>query len=127
MIDSTGGREALKGLPWVEDALVFGVTDERFGQKVAGVLSCVPGTYRPAEDILAGLRQKLAAYKVPREVVVVDEVPRTQVSSWRRPVLTRRGSGGPSVGSASRARRQETSIEPGICRELFRPGGVQSM
>jgi acyl-CoA synthetase (AMP-forming)/AMP-acid ligase II len=72
-------EESLKSLAWVEDALVFGVTDQRFGQQVSAVLSRAPGTHRPVEDILAGLRQKLAAYKVPREVVVVDEVPRTHV------------------------------------------------
>jgi fatty-acyl-CoA synthase len=72
-------EEALKALPWVEDVLVFGVTDERFGEQVSAVLSRAPGTDRPVKDILAGLRQKLAAYKVPRAVVVVDEVPRTHV------------------------------------------------
>ena len=73
-------EEALKALPWVEDALVFGITDERFGQKVAAVLSRAPGVHnQPVKDILEGLRQKVAAYKLPREVVVVDEVPRTHV------------------------------------------------
>jgi acyl-CoA synthetase (AMP-forming)/AMP-acid ligase II len=32
-----------------------------------------------ADEILAATRTKLASYKVPRAVVVVDEVPRTQV------------------------------------------------
>jgi fatty-acyl-CoA synthase len=72
-------EEALKALPWVEDALVFGVSDERFGQKVAAVLSAASGMHRPVEDILAELRKKLAAYKLPREIVVVDVVPRTNV------------------------------------------------
>jgi fatty-acyl-CoA synthase len=72
-------EEALKALPWVEDALVFGVDDERFGQRVAAVLSRAPGTDEPVENIVDELRQKLAAFKLPREVVVVEVVPRTQV------------------------------------------------
>jgi len=72
-------EEVLKALPWVEDALVFGVDDERFGQKVAAVLSRAPGTDEDVDVILGAAREKLAAYKIPRQVVVVSQVPRTQV------------------------------------------------
>jgi fatty-acyl-CoA synthase len=72
-------EEILKALPWVEDALVFGIDDERFGQKVAAVLSRAPDTDEPLEGILDVARQKLASYKLPRFAVVVDVVPRTQV------------------------------------------------
>jgi 3-oxocholest-4-en-26-oate---CoA ligase len=72
-------EEALKALPWVEDALVFGIDNERFGQKVAAVLSRAPDTDAPLEEILAAARQKLASYKLPRVTAVVDVVPRTQV------------------------------------------------
>ena len=72
-------EEILKALPWVEDALVFGVDDERFGQKVAAVLSRAPDTDEPLEGILAVARQKLASYKLPRFAIIVDVVPRTQV------------------------------------------------
>ena len=72
-------EEVLKALPWVEDALVFGVDDERFGQKVAAVLSRAPGTDEDVDVILGAAREKLAAYKIPRQVVVVSRVPRTQV------------------------------------------------
>jgi 3-oxocholest-4-en-26-oate---CoA ligase len=72
-------EEILKALPWVEDALVFGVDDERFGQKVAAVLSRAPDTDEPLEGILTVAGQKLASYKLPRVAIVVDVVPRTQV------------------------------------------------
>ncbi|HEY2642810.1 MAG TPA: hypothetical protein VGI56_03565, partial [Galbitalea sp.] len=72
-------EESLKALPWVQDALVFGIDDERFGQKVAAVLSRAPDTDEPIEGILAAAGQKLASYKLPRKTVVVDVVPRTQV------------------------------------------------
>jgi fatty-acyl-CoA synthase len=72
-------EEVLKALPWVEDALVFGVDDERLGQKVAAVLSRPPGVDEPVDAILAAVREKLASFKIPRQVVVVETVPRTQV------------------------------------------------
>jgi fatty-acyl-CoA synthase len=87
-------EEVLKALPWVEDALVFGVDDERFGQKVAAVLSRSPGADEPLDAILAAARQKLAAYKVPRVAVVVDEVPRTQVGKADYPAARERFSEG---------------------------------
>jgi fatty-acyl-CoA synthase len=72
-------EEILKALPWVEDALVFGIDDERLGQKVAAVLSRTPGTDENIDVILGAAREKLASFKIPRQVVVVDQVPRTQV------------------------------------------------
>jgi 3-oxocholest-4-en-26-oate---CoA ligase len=72
-------EEVLKAHPAVEDALVFGIDDERFGQRVAAVLSMAPGGDTRVDDILAVARRTLAAYKLPRSVVVVDVVPRTQV------------------------------------------------
>jgi fatty-acyl-CoA synthase len=70
-------EEILKLHPSVEDALVFGVPDERFGQRVVGVASLAPGAVavEPAEIIDAG-RAKLSSYKLPRELVLVDVVPR---------------------------------------------------
>jgi 3-oxocholest-4-en-26-oate---CoA ligase len=72
-------EEILKAHPSVEDALVFGVDDERFGQKVAAVISRSLQADDPVDEILAAARVKLASFKVPRTVVVVDVVPRTQV------------------------------------------------
>jgi acyl-CoA synthetase (AMP-forming)/AMP-acid ligase II len=71
-------EEVLKAHPGIQDALVFGVEDERFGQKVAAVVSF---TNDPVDldELLTRARQKLASYKVPRSVVVVADVPRTQV------------------------------------------------
>ena len=70
-------EEVLKLHPSVEDALVFGVPDERFGQRVVGVASLSPGA--PAVDpneIVDAARAKLSSYKLPRALVVVDVVPR---------------------------------------------------
>ncbi|WP_435277467.1 acyl-CoA synthetase [Rhodococcus yananensis] len=68
---------ALKAHPDVFDALVVGVPDDRFGQRVAAVVAARPG-HRPALADLAELaRTSIAGYKVPRSIWFVDEIKRS--------------------------------------------------
>ncbi len=69
-------EEALKTHESVYDCLVVGLADDRFGQKVTAVLSLVPGARFDEAGLSDYVRSKLAAYKAPRAIVVVDEVPR---------------------------------------------------
>jgi 3-oxocholest-4-en-26-oate---CoA ligase len=66
-------EEALKTHPLVEDALVFGLPDEKWGQSVTAVVEAAGAS--PGE-IIAHVRSQLAAYKAPKRVVVVAKVPR---------------------------------------------------
>jgi fatty-acyl-CoA synthase len=70
-------EEAIKTHPAVEDCLVFGIDDERFGQAVAAVASLAPGVRVTSDEIVAHGRTRLAAYKAPKRLVVVERVPRT--------------------------------------------------
>ena len=65
-------EEALKRHAAVEDALVFGVPDDRFGQRVVGVVSLSPDRSASTEEILADARRRLSSYKLPREICIVD-------------------------------------------------------
>jgi acyl-CoA synthetase (AMP-forming)/AMP-acid ligase II len=85
---NTGGEKvypeevesALKAHPAVYDAVVVGVPDERWGERVCAVVSVSPGADAPTLDELSSfVRGKLAGYKLPRELVVVDEVVRSPV------------------------------------------------
>lgn len=67
-------EEALKTHPAVRDALVFGVFDPRYGQMVAAVASLRTPTQ--PEALMAHVRDRLAGYKCPREIVFADTVPR---------------------------------------------------
>ena len=69
-------EEALKLHPDVADALVFGLEDERLGNRVAGVVSLERGGTAAAEDILEATRKLIASYKLPKELLVVPIVPR---------------------------------------------------
>ena len=69
-------ESAIKGHPAVFDALVLGVDDERWGQKVVAVVQVRPGEVLTLEDLAAFCQTKLARYKVPRALHLVDEMPR---------------------------------------------------
>ncbi|MCB0998012.1 MAG: acyl-CoA synthetase [Acidimicrobiales bacterium] len=69
-------EEALKQHPAVEDALVFGVPDDRFGNRIVGVVSLSPGATAAPDDILGHVRTKLSSYKLPRALHVAERVPR---------------------------------------------------
>lgn len=82
---NTGGEKvfpeevesALKLHPAVEDALVFGVPDDRFGSRVVGLASLRPGASATADEVVAATRQRLSSYKLPRQLSMVDRVPRS--------------------------------------------------
>ncbi len=69
-------EEVLAELAGVEECLVAGVPDERFGQLVAAIVVTAADHRLSASDVIAAARRSLAGYKVPRLVVFVDEVPR---------------------------------------------------
>ncbi|MHB8466590.1 MAG: acyl-CoA synthetase [Acidimicrobiales bacterium] len=68
---------AVKSHPSVWDATVVGVPDERWGQKVAAVVQCRDGGSISLDDLQDHCRSKIAGYKVPRVLHVVDEVVRS--------------------------------------------------
>jgi len=70
-------EEAVKTHPAVADCLVFGVADEKYGQRVVGVASLAPGQAEPGADaVIAHTKTKLSSYKVPKQLVFVTTVPR---------------------------------------------------
>ncbi len=70
-------ESAVKSHPDVFDCTVVGVTDERWGQRVAAVVALRPGTKPDLSSIQEHCRNKIAGYKVPRELHVVDEIVRS--------------------------------------------------
>jgi acyl-CoA synthetase (AMP-forming)/AMP-acid ligase II len=58
------------------DAVVVGVPDERWGQRVAAIIQARPGTMVTLTLLDAHCRTRIAGYKVPRQLRVVDEIQR---------------------------------------------------
>jgi len=56
---------------------VFGVTDEKYGQRVVGVASLANGVESVSGDaVIAYTKGRLSSYKVPKELVILETVPR---------------------------------------------------
>ncbi|HEX4539545.1 MAG TPA: acyl-CoA synthetase [Acidimicrobiales bacterium] len=68
---------AVKSHPDVYDAVVVGVPDERWGQRVAAVVQPRPGAAVALEPIQTHCRTLLAGYKVPRQLHVVETIQRS--------------------------------------------------
>jgi acyl-CoA synthetase (AMP-forming)/AMP-acid ligase II len=82
---NTGGEKvypeeveaALKGDPNVFDAVVVGVPDERWGERVVALVQPRSGMEPGFDDLDAHVRQQVAGYKAPRDVVLVDAIVRS--------------------------------------------------
>jgi len=69
-------ENALRGHPAVLDAAAFGVPHAELGETVKAVVEAVPGKRVTEAELIAFIADKLAAYKRPRSIDVVAEIPR---------------------------------------------------
>jgi acyl-CoA synthetase (AMP-forming)/AMP-acid ligase II len=81
---------ALAGHPDIADAVVAAVPDEEFGQRFAAWVEPRPGAAVSAEAVTAWLRPRLAKAERPREITVVDELPRSATGKPSHPRHPRR-------------------------------------
>ncbi|MFI5954487.1 class I adenylate-forming enzyme family protein [Cryptosporangium sp. NPDC051539] len=63
--------------PAVREAAVVGVPDEYRGETVAAFVSLLPGARVTPEELIAFCRANMAAYKYPRTVTLVEDLPKT--------------------------------------------------
>lgn len=90
---NTGGEKVypeeventLKGHPKVYDALVVGIPDERWGQAVSAVVQAREGEEPTLEELHEYLRPLLSAYKLPRALAIVDQIPRSATGKANYP------------------------------------------
>lgn len=87
---------ALADVPGVQEVAVFGAPDERWGQRVC---AAVIGD-AAADDVIAAARARLAAYKCPKDVYSVADLPRTSTGKVRRSAIAAAlGLGEPDDGT----------------------------
>ncbi|GGS20796.1 putative acyl-CoA ligase [Streptomyces humidus] len=94
-------ENALALHPAVYDIGVVGIPDPVMGQQVKAFVALRPGITPSdalAEELIAYARTKVAAYKAPRSVEFIDELPRTPTGKLVKSALTARTSGGATGG-----------------------------
>jgi fatty-acyl-CoA synthase len=69
-------EDLLAAVSGVREVAVVGVPDEQFGQRLRAIVSLVPGAQVSESDLQEHVRRHLARYKVPREIVFLDQLPR---------------------------------------------------
>ena len=77
-------ERVLAAHPDVAEASVLGVDDEQYGQRLAAFVVLSPGSSATADALKQHVKGNLANYKVPREIVVLDELPRSNTGKVLR-------------------------------------------
>jgi long-chain acyl-CoA synthetase len=70
-------EDVLAEHPAVRESAVVGVPDEKRGETVKAFVSLTPGASVTPDELIAHCKERMAAYKYPRQVVLIDELPKT--------------------------------------------------
>lgn len=92
-------EKLLDAHPEVHETAVVGVEDEAFGQRLAAYVVLRPGATLDADGVRSHVRTNLAGYKVPRDVVLLDELPRNATGKVMKRLLPAPGAATDLPGS----------------------------
>ena len=77
----------VNALPGVAESAVIGVPHADFGEAVLAIVIARPGATVDADGVIAALKDRIANFKVPKRVFVVDELPRNPMGKVQKNVL----------------------------------------
>jgi acyl-coenzyme A synthetase/AMP-(fatty) acid ligase len=80
-------ESALEEHPDVLEAACTGAEDARRGEVPVAAVRLAEGSSTTVDDLVAWAADRLADYKAPRRIAVVDELPRTGTQKLRRQEL----------------------------------------
>ncbi|TYP88555.1 AMP-binding protein [Blastococcus xanthinilyticus] len=87
-------EDVLAEHPAVRESAVVGVPDEKRGETVKAFVSLKPGATTTPEELMAHCKERMAAYKYPRIVELIDELPKTVTGKILRRELRDGGGAG---------------------------------
>jgi fatty-acyl-CoA synthase len=96
-------EDLLSGHEAVEEAAVIGVDDEKFGQRLKAFVVLRDGQDVSEDDLKGYVKDNLARYKTPREVVFLDELPRNSTGKVLKRELQEPGEDGDGEKAAARS------------------------
>ena len=82
-------EEVLYSRPEIQECAVIGQPDLEWGERVVAFMVLNPGHSQVPEDLKAYLRARLSAYKVPKEFIVVRELPKSPAGKILKRALKR--------------------------------------
>ncbi|MFN8222139.1 MAG: class I adenylate-forming enzyme family protein [Gaiellales bacterium] len=85
-------ENVLFAMPGIMEAAVVGVPDERLGEAIRAFVVAAEGTELTAQDVINHCRTHIESYMVPRDVVFIDEMPKTSSGKVRKKSLREPGA-----------------------------------
>ncbi|MEO6884763.1 MAG: long-chain fatty acid--CoA ligase, partial [Jatrophihabitantaceae bacterium] len=83
-ISSVELENELMGHPKIAEAAVIAVAHPKWGERPLACVVLAPGESLTAEEVLQFLRERLTSWRVPDDVVFIDEVPKTSVGKFSK-------------------------------------------
>jgi len=81
-------ESALIEHPGIADVVVVGLADPEWGRRVHAIVEPAdPATPPAADDVVAFAKARVASYKVPKSVEIVDRIPRSEATKVNRAAL----------------------------------------
>lgn len=80
-------EETLLAYPGIREVAVVGIADPVWGERVVAALVLAPNATATTDSLRSWAKERLATYKVPKEVLVLEELPRNAMGKVSKPQL----------------------------------------
>ena len=77
-------EQALERLDGISEAAVIGIEDEEWGQKVVALITVTDSETHNLESVKNKLKGKIAAFKLPKELLIVEAIPKTSTGKIKK-------------------------------------------
>lgn len=86
-VNPTQIEEVISKFSKVKEVCVFGIEDEKWGQKIAAAIVAKSNEKFSIESLREFLADKIASFKIPKEIFFVDELPKTELGKVKREAI----------------------------------------